>query len=863
MLRCVFVVVALTWATLAAAQSINLLANPAAWQPGTDSGGSTMTILPATAEAPLVVQVRADGNSEDYPKVTLAWSTPQDWSPYSRLRVKVRVTCDNREIRTKQMNVVLYDENLRRTDLPDRPMTQQCIGVTGREGQWVDQRAWLLKIQRRRIAMCQLYLYELPPSREHTYTWEIAELSVEGMGEKGTFFDNEVYGQETLLTQPDSPAGRVATADGLQLELGAHGAITAVQVDGRRVGGQGRHASGLLLRDVAEGGPPQPAGGTVTRRGAALVQRAELPTGLGLEATYRSLGPYLEIAGKVMDRTGRDRAVTVYLAVPLRRALWQWWDNPATCRTEADEMGELHYLEGGMEYGLNGLHSKYPLGALSLPEQAGLTLAVRMDEPVVHRIGYNPDMGLMYLALDFGLVAEKTVHGRSLSEAPFRILVYRHDPTWGMRSALQRYYDFFPGFFTQRIPARRQGGWFVWGKMQDMEGALDAGFGFHWGPAGPEAVKWDNAHKVISLLYIEAEFFQQTMGDLDREPTMAECIERLKKLAAGDEAELEKYAKLAYASSYVPGKWIREHSLKESVVTVARAALASVGYTSSGDPRGGVGQMPWMGESKWGVIFPCNLDPDIPGGKGRFDADIYLESGLAEMREAGARYDGIALDSLGGYGHFGGADYRRENFRYTDFALSFAAGDHAPVLPLWYGSVEWVRDLARQMHGRGLVLMANCSWYMTPGWLTFVAPYLDVFGAEAPRFMDPEFIRAIAYRKSCTDLPYEPRPDWEVARNQLWCIYPGHGNKVEVMARTAQSFRDLAAAGWEPLTHVRVEPASVRVERYGHYLVLHNPAETAVEATVTPDAQALGLREARASFPVSLLAQGTVVVRLR
>ncbi|NPV49036.1 MAG: hypothetical protein HPY69_19000, partial [Armatimonadetes bacterium] len=706
MLRCVFVVVALTWATLAAAQSINLLANPAAWQPGTDSGGSTMTILPATAEAPLVVQVRADGNSEDYPKVTLAWSTPQDWSPYSRLRVKVRVTCDNREIRTKQMNVVLYDENLRRTDLPDRPMTQQCIGVTGREGQWVDQRAWLLKIQRRRIAMCQLYLYELPPSREHTYTWEIAELSVEGMGEKGTFFDNEVYGQETLLTQPDSPAGRVATADGLQLELGAHGAITAVQVDGRRVGGQGRHASGLLLRDVAEGGPPQPAGGTVTRRGAALVQRAELPTGLGLEATYRSLGPYLEIAGKVMDRTGRDRAVTVYLAVPLRRALWQWWDNPATCRTEADEMGELHYLEGGMEYGLNGLHSKYPLGALSLPEQAGLTLAVRMDEPVVHRIGYNPDMGLMYLALDFGLVAEKTVHGRSLSEAPFRILVYRHDPTWGMRSALQRYYDFFPGFFTQRIPARRQGGWFVWGKMQDMEGALDAGFGFHWGPAGPEAVKWDNAHKVISLLYIEAEFFQQTMGDLDREPTMAECIERLKKLAAGDEAELEKYAKLAYASSYVPGKWIREHSLKESVVTVARAALASVGYTSSGDPRGGVGQMPWMGESKWGVIFPCNLDPDIPGGKGRFDADIYLESGLAEMREAGARYDGIALDSLGGYGHFGGADYRRENFRYTDFALSFAAGDHAPVLPLWYGSVEWVRDLARQMHGRGLVLMA-------------------------------------------------------------------------------------------------------------------------------------------------------------
>lgn len=856
-------VAGLACATLAAAQSINLLADPAAWQPGTDTGGSTMAILPATADAPLVVRVTADGGAEDYPKLTLTWPVPQDWSGFARFRLRARVTCDAKELRSKPITLVIYDEKLRRTDLPDRPMTQQTIGLGCRPGEWLDERGWLLNVQRRHVVMCQLYLYELPPSGQHTYTWEIAELSVEGMGEKGTFFDTEVYGQETLVAEPDSPVGSVATTDGLQLELGARGAITGVQIDGRRVGGQGRYASGLLLREVTTGGPPEPVGGTVTKRGATLVQKAELPTGLGVEATFRPTGALLEIAGRVVDRTGKDRAVTVYLAVPVRHGPWQWWDNPAAMRTEADERGELYYLEGGMEYGLNGLHSKYPLGALSLPEQGGLTLAVRMDEPVVHRIGYNPGMRLMYLALDFGLVAQKTVRGRSLSEAPFRILLYRHDPAWGMRSALQRYYDFFPSFFTPRIPAHRQGGWFVWGKMQDMEGALKAGFRFHWGPGGAEAVQWDNAHGVLALQYIEPELYQQTMGDYDRAPTLQEALDRSRKLAAGDEEELAKFMKLGY-SHYLPALWEKTHSHREACIAVNKACAASVCYDAQQEPVGSAGQFPWMFESQWGVIFPCNLDPDIPGGKGYFCKELYLESGLREMRQAGCHFDGIALDSFGGYGMFSRANFRRDHFQYSDRPLSFSASaDHLPVVPAFFSSVEFAKDLAATMHPRGLVLMANCSWGTTPGWLTFVAPYLDIFGAEAPHFADPEFIRAIAYRKPCTDLPYTPRSDWEVARNQLWDIYPGHGNEVEVMARTAQSFRDLAAAGWEPVTGVRVEPATVRSERYGNYLVLHNPAEAAVEATVTPDAQVLGPREAKASFPVSLPAQGTVVLRLR
>ena len=402
------------------------------------------------------------------------------------------------------MVLVFYDEGLRRADLPDRPMTQQCVSALGRAGVWLDQRGWLLSVQRRQVAMCQLYLYELPPSGPHTYTWEIAEFSIEGMGEQGTFFDTEVDGQQSLQAQPDSPVGRVGTADGLQLQLGAHGAITGVHVDGRRVGGQRTRASGLLLRDVNEGGPPAPAGGTVSRQGEAMVQKAELASGLGLEATYRSAGPYLEVAGKVMDRTGRDRAVTVYLAVPVRRGPWRWWDSPAAFRTEADETGELYAVESGVEYGLNGVHSKYPLGALSLPDQAGLTLAVRMDEPVVHRIGYNPGVGLFYVALDFGLVADKTI-GAAPCRGPLPHPAVPPRPEVGLPLGARALLRLLPRFFTQRIPAAEAGRLVRLGQ--------DAGHPrVPWTPASastgalpePTAVKWDNANGPLALQYIEA-----------------------------------------------------------------------------------------------------------------------------------------------------------------------------------------------------------------------------------------------------------------------------------------------------------------------------------------------------------------------
>jgi len=829
--------------TAACAEELDLAADPSRWVCNVDRPDATMSFTP-TQDAPLAATIVSDGGQEDYPKIRIDFEQPQDWRRFMRLRSKLRVTCDHPGADAKQIAFVFYDRKTLRTDLEDRPMTQQVISHLVRLNRWVQLRDWLPNIHRSEIAQVDIYLYEDPPLEPHEYRWEFAEMILEGVGDEAGSFDTEVYSKDDMAALPSEGAQTVATGDGLSIAIDNAGQVSRVAVDGEALGALDGQVTGILLRDATGLEPPAPAGGTITAEDGKIRQVAEVASlGLSLDATYEAQADRIEVSGTLADLRGEDRAITLSLALPAVDAPWQWWDSIAAMRTAGEDQFELSCFEMGVAYGVNGVHSKYPIGAVSLPDQGGLTLGIRMDEPVVHRITYNPQRKLFFIAMDFGLVPETTVDGRSLSEVPFRILLYRHDPAWGFRSALQRYYDFFPEFFTKRTT--REGGWYVWGDVADTEGALDAGFGFHWGPVGVEAVKWDNAHDLTSLLYIEPEFFQQTMGDFDKRPTKRAALDRLQKIVDGDEAELSAFEKLGYAHSYVPSYWIDKHSFRDALTTVARAASVSVNYDRGDVPAGGAGQYSWMTESKWGVIFPCNLDPDIPGGKGWFCRRVYIDPHLDGFEAAGAHFDGIALDSFGGYGQANRANYRREHFKYSSTPLSFSSMDFEPVQVAAFASVEWVRELAREMHDQGKVLMANCSWGNTPAWLTFGGIYLDIFGAEATQFADPDYIRAIAYRKACTDLPYKPRPDWEIAWHQLHGIYPGHGNKLDVMAQYAPILRDLSAAGWEPITHARTNADHVRIERYGSgdtvYLVVHNGADEPASATVTIDAAGLGM----------------------
>ncbi len=842
---------AAAWAALvlpcwAQPNRVSLVEDPSRWSVGVDHAGAKMNL--AKVECGLAVDVTADGGAEDYPKARRSFPKPQDWRPYSRINLRLRVVCTDPGVRRKNIALVFYDDETRLPDYPGKPMKQQSVAHLVPVNRWLDLSDWLTPVKRSAIRQLDLYLYELPPGKAHQYRWEVAKLELERVAGEAVCFDNQAFGRNEIQGALGKPAGSLKTHDGLQLGIGSAGEIARIDVDDTSVGAARRDCpSGLLVRDVTKIGPPVMIGGRVEQAGDEVKQTSQLrDLGLAVHATYRPHAGHLEIAGSIADLRGQDRAVTVYLALPVVQGPWQWWDSVAASRTEADESTELRYVESGMGYGLGGCHSKYPLGAVTLPGSTGLTLAIRMDEPVVHRIVYNPRLRLFYLAIDFGLVPERRADGRPLSEAPFRILLYRHDAAWGFRSALDRYYELFPEFFTKRVTC--EGGWFVWGDMSKTEGALDAGFGFHWGPVGAKAVEWDNAHGPLALFYIEPQTYQQTMEDFDRAPSAEEVLQRLQKLVQGDPQELAKVASQpyrVYPLSPSPG------NLAGRIQATAQAVARSLNHDIAGQPYCSVGRFGWMSKSKWGAILSCNLAPGIPEGKGRLNLQEIIAPSLRNMEREGAHYDGIGLDSLGGYREHSAVNYRREHFRYADFPLSFSALDHQPVQVAAFSTVEWVRDLAKPMHAQGKVLMANCSWGFTPGWLTFAAPYLDVFGAEASMFADPDFIRAIAYRKPCTDLPYKPRPAWEVPWHWLHAIHPGHGNDLKAMQRHVGLLRELTAAGWEPISGARVTPPPLRVERYGEgnriYLVVHNPTERPAAARVQLDEGILGARDFRFS----------------
>ena len=163
--------------------------------------------------------------------------------------------------------------------------------------------------------------------------------------------------------------------------------------------------------------------------------------------------------------------------------------------------------------------------------------------------------------------------------------------------------------------------------------------------------------------------------------------------------------------------------------------------------------------------------------------------------------------------------------------------------------------------------------------LTFGAPHLDIFGVEHGWVPDPDFLRAMAYRKPITDLPYSPRAPWVVGYYLLHCIFPGEGHDREMMRRYVPLLRELSAAGWEPVTGARADSPQVRLERYGSgsrvYLVAHNKAEQPVRTRIALDAATLRLPSASAfllpdgkavpdgrTLTLRLEAKQTVVVRL-
>jgi hypothetical protein len=118
-----------------------------------------------------------------------------------------------------------------------------------------------------------------------------------------------------------------------------------------------------------------------------------------------------------------------------------------------------------------------------------------MDHPAQYRLVYHAGTRQFFIAYDFGLTKDTA---RFPSSADFRFVLYRFNPRWGFRAALQKYYDLFPQQFARRVT--REGVWMPFTDIAKVPGFEDFGFGFQEGASN---VPFDDQHGIASFIYVE------------------------------------------------------------------------------------------------------------------------------------------------------------------------------------------------------------------------------------------------------------------------------------------------------------------------------------------------------------------------
>ncbi len=259
------------------------------------------------------------------------------------------------------------------------------------------------------------------------------------------------------------PRPALKTDDGFVLQLDSDGDVITT--------GRG----GFRLRDVAAKSDIVRPRGSVSRQpdGSLRFAGEDEELKLRLAVTYRSVGRAIRVDGELEDLTGRDRAITVYFTYPVDAIGWQWHDDQRSSRRiEAGEKYD-NFVDRGA--GANGLASRYPLACIGGPGEA-LAVGAPLDLPRLWRFGYDAESRELYAAVDLGLSRDTK---KSPSRASFSLVLYRSDPAWGFRAALERYYQLFPDAFTKRN--RKEGIWMPFTDIESVEGFQDFGFQFKEG----------------------------------------------------------------------------------------------------------------------------------------------------------------------------------------------------------------------------------------------------------------------------------------------------------------------------------------------------------------------------------------------
>lgn len=203
------------------------------------------------------------------------------------------------------------------------------------------------------------------------------------------------------------------TQDGLAVRADLPHGLGPVAVDGQVVS---KGAGELTLIDPRTGGPPPE-------------NKFELRARLSRE-------PSRLVLSGVVTAAGEEETVCMLRArIPVGDEGWLFWDN----------MSRARRIRAGEEY----VQSVYPLCCVTdSARRLGVAVALDPDPLQPALCSYDPTAKAIVVNWFFGFTPLARPEYRM--RAPFRLEIYRVEPGWAFRSALDRYYRFHPEKFDWR-----------------------------------------------------------------------------------------------------------------------------------------------------------------------------------------------------------------------------------------------------------------------------------------------------------------------------------------------------------------------------------------------------------------------------
>ncbi len=206
--------------------------------------------------------------------------------------------------------------------------------------------------------------------------------------------------------------------------------------------------------------------------------------------------------------------------------------------------------------------------------------------------------------------------------------------------------------------------------------------------------------------------------------------------------------------------------------------------------------------------------------------------------------DGEYIDSSEGY-VTAELDFRRDHFAAADTPLVFSQDTHQPAIFRGLVAFEYVRGIAKDVHGMGKLMMANGA----PDRLPWLVPLCDVTGTETDwnpggRWRPMSDADMLYRRAMCKGKPYcflmntdfskfsHELVEKYMKRSLAYGMFPGffsadastgqYFTRPELYDRDRPLFKKYvplckraAEAGWEPITLARSSDERVYVERFG------------------------------------------------